>query len=38
MFTVPKRVAEKGDPWTDLLDVRPDVMAAVAKLERMLKG
>lgn len=38
MFTVPKRVEEKGDPWADLLDVRPDVVAAVAKLERMLKG
>lgn len=38
MFTVPKRVQEQGDPWEHLLEARPNVGAALAALEKMLKG
>jgi hypothetical protein len=38
MFSVPERVQDRSDPFATLLDERPDVMAALPKLERMLKG
>jgi bifunctional non-homologous end joining protein LigD len=38
MFTVPERAQSKGDPWAQLLEVRPNVLGAVTQLEKMLKG
>lgn len=38
MFTLPLRVSEKGDPMAGLLTAAPDVVTAVASMERMLKG
>jgi bifunctional non-homologous end joining protein LigD len=38
MFTVPDRVRAKGDPLETLLEVRPNVMAAVVQLGKMLEG
>jgi bifunctional non-homologous end joining protein LigD len=35
LVTVPARLAESGDPFQGLLDERPDVAAAVKKLEGM---
>ncbi len=32
MFTVPARVAERGDPMAELLEVRPDIAGAVTKI------
>jgi len=37
MFTVPTRVAERGDPMDGLLEVRPDIPRAVAKLGQLLQ-
>jgi bifunctional non-homologous end joining protein LigD len=36
MFTVPTRVLERGDALEGMLDVRPDIPAAVARLGRLL--
>ena len=36
MFTVPTRVAERGDPMEGLLAARPDIPRAVAKLGQLL--
>jgi bifunctional non-homologous end joining protein LigD len=36
MFTVPTRVAERGDPMEGLLSARPDIPRAVAKLGELL--
>ncbi|HEY3495885.1 MAG TPA: DNA ligase D [Polyangiaceae bacterium] len=38
MLTVPTRLAESGDPLARLLDERPDLPSAIAKLEGMHKG
>jgi bifunctional non-homologous end joining protein LigD len=37
MISVPARLAEVGDPGSGLLDERPNVAAALEKLERWLK-
>ncbi len=36
--TVPARLAELGDPMRTMLDARPDVARAVARLERRVRG
>ena len=38
MFTVPGRIASGGDPMRELLQQRPDVPAAVAKLEKWVRA
>jgi bifunctional non-homologous end joining protein LigD len=38
LITVPTRLAESGDPFAGLLDERPDIGAAVAKLEALHRG
>jgi bifunctional non-homologous end joining protein LigD len=38
MMTVPARVAELGDPMAGFFDVRPDVQAAVQKLEALMRA
>lgn len=35
--TLPARLAQRGDPMATLLDARPDVAAAVAAIEQMVK-
>lgn len=37
MMTVPARIQELGDPGAALLDARPDIPGALAKLEKWLK-
>jgi bifunctional non-homologous end joining protein LigD len=37
MFTVPERVAAHSDPMADMLEQRPDVAAAIAALEPLLR-
>lgn len=37
MFTVPDRVAQRGDPYAGLLEARPNVPVALQRLEKMLK-
>ena len=36
MFSVPTRVLERGDPLEGMLDARPDIPAAVARLGGLL--
>ncbi len=38
VFTVPGRVAERGDPLAGILDERPDVAGAIEKLGALLGG
>ncbi len=38
MLSVPSRIEERGDPMRPLLDDRPDVARAVARLEAILKN
>jgi bifunctional non-homologous end joining protein LigD len=38
IVTVPARIAERGDPMASLFEIRPDVAAALAKLERRVRG
>lgn len=37
LWSVPDRIAEHGDPMSGLLEVTPDVAAALPKLERMVR-
>jgi bifunctional non-homologous end joining protein LigD len=37
MFTVPERVMKLGDPMSALVDARPDLPAALTKLERWIR-
>jgi bifunctional non-homologous end joining protein LigD len=37
MFTVPERIADRGDPYAGLLEARPNVSAALEKLGKMLR-
>ena len=34
--TVPDRIREHGDPWAGMLQLRPDIPAAVAALETLM--
>jgi DNA primase len=36
MFTVPERVALHGDPMAELLDQRPDLLAAANALAKLM--
>ena len=36
MFTVPERVEQHGDPMADMLDERPDILAAVNALAKLM--
>jgi bifunctional non-homologous end joining protein LigD len=36
--TVPERIAEHGDPMADMLEQRPDMTSAIAKLEERARG
>jgi bifunctional non-homologous end joining protein LigD len=38
MLSVPDRIAERGDPMRPMLDERPDVASAVAKLAKMVQA
>jgi bifunctional non-homologous end joining protein LigD len=37
MFTVPQRLAAKGDPMAAMLDARPNILQAVERLERWVR-
>ncbi|HET9932362.1 MAG TPA: DNA ligase D [Polyangiaceae bacterium] len=37
LMTVPARIEELGDPWSALLEARPDIPGALAKLEKWLR-
>lgn len=37
LMTVPARVQEVGDPYAQLLDARPDIQAALTKIERWVR-
>jgi hypothetical protein len=38
MLSVPERIEEQGDPMRRMLDERPDVAAAVKRLETLVQG
>lgn len=38
IVTVPTRVAEQGDPMAEMLSLRPDVPAAIARLEQRVRA
>lgn len=37
LMTVPARIAELGDPFAELLEARPNIAAALSKIERWVK-